>query len=41
MLSPGRQHESIYYGLSKLAGVNLASETVTLGTYPDTSKAAI
>ena len=36
-----RQNEAIYYGLSKLAGVNLASETVTVGAYPETSKAAI
>ena len=36
-----RQHESVFYGLSKVAGVDLANETVTLGTYPDTSKTAI
>lgn len=30
-----------YYGLSKAAGVDLANETVTLGTYPETSKTAI
>ena len=35
------QHKSIFYGLSKLAGVDLANETVTLGTYPETSKTAI
>jgi len=35
------QHQSVFYGLSKVAGVDLASETVTLGTYPDASKAAI
>ena len=40
-LSPGTQHASVYYGLSKAAGVDLASETVTLGTYPTTSQAAI
>ena len=38
---PGRQHESTFYGLSKVAGVDLANETVTLGTYPETSKTAI
>lgn len=38
---PKKQHESIFYGLSKVAGVDLASETVTLGTYPETSKTAI
>lgn len=40
-VSPWLQHESVFYGLSKVAGVDLASETVTLGTYPDASKAAI
>ena len=35
------QHEAVFYGLSKLAGVDLASDTVTLGTYPDKSKSAI
>ena len=38
---PSRQHISVYYGLSKLAGVDLANETVTVGTYPETSKTAI
>ena len=38
---PSRQHYSVFYGLSKVAGVDLANETVTLGTYPATSKAAI
>lgn len=38
---PGHQHESVFYGLSKVAGVDLANETVTLGTYPSTSKIAI
>lgn len=38
---PEHQHESAFYGLSKVAGANLANETVTLGTYPDASKAAI
>ena len=37
----GRQHMAIYYGLSKLAGVDLADETVTLGTYPVASQTAI
>ena len=35
------QHESVFYGLSKAAGVDLANETVTLGTYPDNAKASI
>lgn len=38
---PETQHKSIFYGLSKLAGVDLANETVTVGTYPQTSKDAI
>ena len=40
-ITPEKQHESVYYGLSKLAGVDLANETVTVGTYPQTSKTAI
>ena len=35
------QHDAVYYGLSKVAGVDLANETVTLGTYPEASKTAI
>ena len=38
---PETQHKSIFYGLSKLAGVDLANETVTVGTYPAEAKAAI
>lgn len=38
---PYNQHEAVFYGLSKVAGVDLANETVTFGTYPETSKAAI
>ena len=38
---PKYQHEAVFYGLSKAAGVDLANETVTVGTYPATSKAAI
>lgn len=41
LVAANTQHIATYYGLSKLAGVDLASETVTVGTYPDTSKAAI
>lgn len=40
-IAPARQHESAFYGLAKVAGVDLASETVTLGTYPDAAKVAI
>lgn len=35
------QHDAVFYGLSKVAGVDLANETVTLGTYPEASKTAI
>lgn len=35
------QHVSVFYGLSKVAGVDLANETVTVGTYPDNAKASI
>lgn len=38
---PYNQHSATFYGLSKVAGVDLANETVTLGTYPETSKTAI
>ena len=38
---PMTAHSAAFYGLSKVAGVDLANETVTLGIYPDTSKAAI
>jgi len=31
----------VFYGLAKVAGADLASETVTLGTYPDAAKTAI
>ena len=40
-ITPARQHESVFFALSKLAGVDLASQTVTLGQYPDAAKIAI
>lgn len=40
-ITPVNQHLATFYGLSKVAGVDLANETVTLGTYPETSKTAI
>lgn len=40
-IKPKRQHEAVFYGLSKVAGVDLANETITLGTYPNTAKTAI
>lgn len=36
-----RQHMAAFYGLAKVAGADLASETVTLGQYPNPAKAAI
>lgn len=40
-ITPVNQHNTVFYGLSKVAGIDLANETVTLGTYPETSKTAI
>lgn len=40
-LTASTQHQTVFYGLSKVAGVDLANETVTLGTYPEASKIAI
>ncbi len=36
-----RQHVSAFYALAKLAGVDLANQTVTLGEYPAAALAAI
>ena len=38
---PATLPNAIYYGLSKLAGVDLKLTPVTIGTYSDESKAAI
>ena len=38
---PGRQHTSVFYALAKLAGVDLANETVTVGQYPNSAQNAI
>ena len=38
---PANQHESAFYGLAKLAGVDLANESVTLGQFPNNVKKAI
>lgn len=35
------QHNAVFFGLSKLAGVDLRYETVTVGQYPEASKSAI
>ena len=40
-ITPKLQHESIFYALSKLAGVDLASGSDTVGVYPQNSKTAI
>lgn len=40
-LTPHLMHEAAYYALSKLAGVDLKNETVTVGTYPTNAKTAI
>ena len=40
-IAPQYQHESVFYGLSKVAGVDLASQTVTPGQYPESAKIAI
>ena len=40
-ITANRQHLSVFYALAKLAGVDLANETVTVGTYPQTAKTAI
>ena len=38
---PLTQHTSVYYGLAKLAGVDLASGSDTVGVYPANAKTAI
>ena len=39
---PYNQHQAVFFGLSKVAGQDLASDSsVTLGTYPPASKTAI
>lgn len=40
-ITPSMQHEAVFYGLSKVAGVNLINETVTVGEYPDNAKDSI
>ena len=40
-ISPYRQHRAVFFGLSKVAGEDLANDTVTLGEYPEKSKSAI
>ena len=38
---PSNQHAAVFYGLSKLAGVDLASGSDVVGTYPQNAKTAI
>lgn len=40
-ISPVHQHESVFYGLAKVAGHDEASSTETLGTYTPEAKGAI
>lgn len=40
-INPYAQHRAAFFGLAKAAGVDLANETVTFGTYPAAAKAAI
>lgn len=40
-ITPNHTNDAVYYGLSKAAGIDLASETVTVGTYPTTAATAI
>lgn len=41
VMSIFKQHESAFYGLAKVAGSDLANETVTLGQYPASARTAI
>lgn len=38
---PYNQHEAVFYGLTKVAGVDMASSDNAVGTYTDTAKTAI
>ena len=40
-ITPKRQHEAVFYGLTKLAGVDMSSSSNAVGTYTDEAKAAI
>lgn len=40
-ITPNMQHLSAFYGLSKVAGVDLSGETITPGQYTDAAKIAI
>lgn len=38
---PSKQHQSVFYGLTKAAGVDMASSANAVGTYTEEAKAAI
>lgn len=38
---PANQHESVFYGLTKVAGVDMATSNNAVGTYTDSAKVAI
>ena len=40
-ITPMRQHEAVFYGLTKAAGVDMASSSNAVGTYTDEAKTAI
>ena len=40
-ITPIRQHESVFYGLTKAAGVDMASSSNAVGTYTEEAKTAI
>ena len=40
-ITPIRQHESVFYGLAKLAGADMANSSNAVGTYTPEAKAAI
>lgn len=40
-LIPARQHESVFYGLAKVAGADMASSDNAVGTYTDAAKQGI
>lgn len=40
-ITPPRQQESVFYGLAKLAGADMASSSNPVGTYTDAAKSAI
>ena len=40
-ITPIHQHESVFYGLTKAAGIDMASSNNAVGTYTDAAKVAI